>query len=67
MLQNIVAIKKIHYFGAHFTEIRGFAMKEVSKLEKNGQNDVTHVKLFVMAVKSLLEVQNTNNSESGCY
>ena len=34
---------------------------------KNGQNDVTQVKLFIMTVKSLLEVQNTNNSEFGCY
>ena len=29
----------------------------------NDQNDVTQVKLFSMTVKSLLEVQNTNNSE----
>ena len=34
---------------------------------KNGQNDVTQVKLFIMTVKSLLKVQNTNNSEFGCY
>ena len=34
---------------------------------KNGQNDVTQVKLFIMTVKFLLEVQNTNNSEFGCY
>ena len=33
---------------------------------KNGQNDVTQVKLFIMTVKSLLEVQNTNNSIFGC-
>ena len=33
----------------------------------NGQNDVSHVKLFIMTVKSLLEVQNTINSEFGCY
>ena len=33
---------------------------------KNGQNDVTQVKLLIMTVKSLLEVQNTNNSEFGC-
>ena len=33
---------------------------------KNGQNDVTQVKLFIMNVKSLLEVHNTNNSEFGC-
>ena len=35
--------------------------------QKNGQNVVTQVKLFIMTVKSLLEVQNTNNSEFGCY
>ena len=35
--------------------------------EKNGQKGVTQVKLFIMAVNSLLEVQNTNNSEFGCY
>ena len=34
---------------------------------KNGQNDVTQVKVFIMTVKSLLEVQNTNNSEIGSY
>ena len=69
MLQNIVCMKN-----AHFTEIQGFAMKTVLKMSlldgfsrKNGQNDVTHVKLFIMTVKSLLEVQNTNNSGFGCY
>ena len=35
--------------------------------EKNGQKDVTQVKLFIMTLKSLLEVQNTNISEFGCY
>ena len=66
--------EKFHYFGAHFTEIRGFAMKKVLKMSlldgfsrKNGRNDVTQVKLFTMTVKSLLKVQNTNNSEFGCY
>ena len=34
---------------------------------KNCQNGVTQVKLFIMIVKFLLEVQNTNNSEFGCY
>ena len=34
---------------------------------QNGQNGVTQVKRFIMTVKSLLEVQNTNNSEIGCY
>ena len=49
-------------------------MKKILKMSlldgfsrKNGQNDVTQVKLSVMTVKSLLEVQNTNNSEFGCY
>ena len=28
--------------------------------QKYAQNDVTEVKLFIMTVKSLLEVQNTN-------
>ena len=67
--------EKFHYFGAHFSfEIQGFAMKKILKMSlldgfsrKNGQNDVTQVKLSVMTVKSLLEVQNTNNSEFGCY
>ena len=47
-------------------------MKKVLKIsyldgfsQKNGQNDVTQVKLFIMTMKSLLEVQNTNNSEFG--
>ena len=35
--------------------------------QKNDQNDVTQVKFFIMTVTSLLEVQNTNNSEFGCY
>ena len=34
---------------------------------KNSQNDVTQVKLFIMTMKSLLEVQNTCNSEFGFY
>ena len=34
---------------------------------KNGQNDVTQVQLFIMTVKSLLEVQNTTYSKFGCY
>ena len=34
---------------------------------KKAQNDVTQVKLFIMTLKSLLEVQNSNNSELGCY
>ena len=36
-------------------------------LQKYSQNGVTQVKLFIMTVKSLLEVQNTNYSEFGCY
>ena len=35
--------------------------------QKYAQNVVTQVKLFIMTVKSLLEVQATNNSEIGCY
>ena len=34
---------------------------------KNDQNDVTQAKLFIMTVKYLMKVQNTNNSEFGCY
>ena len=34
---------------------------------KYAQNDVTQVKLFIMTVKYLLEVKNTNNSEYACY
>ena len=34
---------------------------------KYSQNDVTKVKLITMTVKSLLEVQNPNDSECGCY
>ena len=57
--------EKFHYFGAHFTEIQGFCH------EKDAQNVITGYfftkKLFIMSVKFLLEVQNTNNSEFGCY
>ena len=35
--------------------------------EKNGENEATQVKLFIMTIKSLLEVQNTNKTEFGCY
>ena len=46
-------------------------MLKVSLLDefsrKNGQNEETQMKLFIMTVKYLLEVQNTNNSEFGCY
>ena len=71
MLQNTVSMKNSIYFGAHFTEIRGFDMKKMLKTgwlftKKNGQNDITQVKLFIMTVKSLLEVQNKNNSDFGC-
>ena len=34
---------------------------------KYAQNVVTQVKLFIMTMKSLLEVQNTNNSEFTKY
>ena len=66
--------ERYHHFGAYFTEIRSFAMKkmlEMTQLDgfqrKSDQNDVTQVKLFIMTVKSLLEVQNTNNSEFARY
>ena len=35
--------------------------------QKSGQKDITQVKLFILTVKSLLEVQNTNNRKFGCY
>ena len=44
--------------------------------EKDTKNVVTEwlnhekmvkMKLFIMTVKSLLDVQNTNNSQFGCY
>ena len=64
---------RYHYFCAHFTEIGCFAMKKLLKMSyldglprKYAQNDVTQVKLSKMTVKSLMEVQNTNNSEFGC-
>ena len=62
-----------HYFGAHFTEMQCFAMKKMLSVvtgcftTKYGQIDVTQENLFIMMVKSLLEVQNTNNSEFECY
>ena len=66
--------ERYHYFGANFTEIRCFAMKKMLKMSKlyglprkYGQNDVAQVKLFIMTVKSLLGIQNINNSEFGCY
>ena len=66
--------ERYHYCGAHSTEIRCFAMKKMLKMShldglprKYAQNVVTQVKLFIMTMKSLLEVQNTKNSEFGCY
>ena len=65
--------ERYHSFGAHFTQIRCFAIKKMLKMSlldglprKYAQNVVTQVKLFIMTMKSLLEVQNTNNSEFGC-
>ena len=64
--------ERYHYFGAHFTEIRCLAMKKMLKMfkldglpRKYAQNVVTQVKLFIMTVKSKLDVQNTNNSKFG--
>ena len=58
--------EKFHYLG--------FAMKKMLKMllldgfpQKYPQIDVTQVKLFITTMKSLLEVQNTNNSEFGYY
>ena len=49
--------------------IRGDAQNVVTAwfFMKKCQNDVTQVKLFIMTEKLLLDVQNTNNSEFGCY
>ena len=35
--------------------------------KKKYQNDVSQMKLVLMTVKSLLQVQNTNNREFGCH
>ena len=58
--------ERYHYFGAHFTEIQRFAMKKMLKMsqldglpQKYVQNVVTQVKLFIMTMKSLLEVKDT--------
>ena len=66
--------ERYHYFGALFTEIQCFAMKKMLKMSqldglprKYGQNVATQVKLFIMTMESLLEVQNTNNIDFGCY
>ena len=52
--------ESFHYFGAHFNRDTMFCN------EKDAQNDVTQVNLFIMTMKSLFEVQNTNNSEFRC-
>ena len=61
-----------HYFGAHFYRDTMICHEKDAQNvvtgcfpRKYAQNDVTQVKLFMMTVKSLLEVQNTNNSEFG--
>ena len=66
--------ERYHYFGSLFTMIRCFAMKKMLKMSQLGglprkyaQNDITQVNLSKMTMKSLLEVQNTNNSEFGYY
>ena len=67
MLQNIV------FWCSFYQDTRFCHEKDAQNVltgwffTKNGQNDVTQVKLFIMTVESLLEVQNTNNSEFGCY
>ena len=60
MLQNIVSMKD--------TIILELILPRYDVLPwKYAQNDVPPVKLFKLTVKSLLEVQNTNNSEFECY
>ena len=66
---------KIPHFGCIFYPDRMFCHdeKDAQKVvtgwlpRKNYQNDVTQKKIFIMTVKSFLEVQNTNNSGFGCY
>ena len=74
MLQNIVSMKDTIILMLIYTEIQGFAIKKGAQnvvtgwfSMKNDQSNVTQVKLFIMTVKSLLEVQNTKNSEFRCY
>ena len=68
MIQNIVSMKDTIIL-VHILPMK--KMLKMSKLDgfprKNDQNDATQVKLFIMTMKSLLEVQNTNSSEYGCY
>ena len=63
-----------HHIGAHFTEIRCFAIKKDAQNvqtrffpRKYAQKDAIQVKIFIMTTNSLFEVQNTNNSDFGCY
>ena len=74
MLQNIASMKNPIISVLILPKYKVLPRKRSSKCcnwmvfhEKSGQNDVTQVKLVIMTVKSLLEVQNTNNSEFGCY
>ena len=69
MLQNIVSMKDTIIL-VHILP-RYEVLPKMSLLDgfqrKNDQNDITQVKLFIMTVNSLFQVQNTNNSEFGCY
>ena len=73
MLPNIVSLKNSIILVLILLRYEVLPLKDAQIavtgwfLWKNGQNDVTQVKLFIITVKSLMEVQNTNNSEFGCY
>ena len=73
MLQNIVSMKNSIILLLIYRDTRFCHEKDAQNVvtgwffTKNGQNDVIQVKFFIMTVKSLLEVQNTNNSEFECY
>ena len=70
MLQNIVSMKKFIILVLILPRYEVCHEKDAQNVvtgwfftKKKCQNDVTQVKLFIMTVKSLLEVQKTNNSE----
>ena len=74
ILQNIVSMKNSIILVLILPKYHVLPWKRWSKCRnwncwprKYAQNDVTQLKLFIMTVKSLLEVQNTNSSEFGCY
>ena len=73
MLQNIVSMKDTIILVLILPRYEVLPEKDAQNVELDGlpliygQYVVTEVKLFIMTMKSLLEVQNTNNSEFGCY